>query len=149
MLAPNLGVSPCLVLLSTATPLAVLIMLHLHMPWRDSTSACPVTTFESPVTLQTPEPHQPACARPPPTRALHPAVQVEDPLQLLLLDGRSCKLHRNAEQHAALERGDGLIPWNGAQVGVGTGQRLPVGGVAMRGPAVAWRCVLSASFGGC
>ncbi|KIY98229.1 splicing factor, arginine/serine-rich16 [Monoraphidium neglectum] len=40
---------------------------------------------------------------------------VEDPMQLLLIDGRSCKLHRNAEQHAALERGDGLIPWNGAQ----------------------------------
>ncbi|KAI8474034.1 MAG: alternative splicing regulator-domain-containing protein [Monoraphidium minutum] len=40
---------------------------------------------------------------------------VEDPMQLLIIDGRSCKLHRNAEQHAALERGDGLIPWNGAQ----------------------------------
>jgi hypothetical protein len=48
-----------------------------------------------------------------------PFSKVEDPTQLLLVDGRSCKLHRNAEQHAALERGDGLIPWNGAQVGGG------------------------------
>ena len=37
-------------------------------------------------------------------------------MQLLLVDGRASKLHRNAEQHAALERGDGLIPWKGSQV---------------------------------
>jgi hypothetical protein len=37
----------------------------------------------------------------------------EHPLNLLQVAGRASKLHRNAEQHAALERQDGLIPWNG------------------------------------
>lgn len=50
-----------------------------------------------------------------------PRKQIEDPTQLLVVDGRSCKLHRSIEQHAALERGDGLIPWNGAHVGRGRG----------------------------
>lgn len=39
---------------------------------------------------------------------------IEDPHQALTADGRSCRLHRSFEQHAALERGEGLIPWNGA-----------------------------------
>lgn len=32
---------------------------------------------------------------------------------MLVLDGRACKLHRNLEQHTAIEREEGLIPWNG------------------------------------
>jgi arginine/serine-rich splicing factor 16 len=40
---------------------------------------------------------------------------VEDPHQELAFAGRACRIHRSIEQHAALERGDGLIPWNGAQ----------------------------------
>lgn len=42
---------------------------------------------------------------------------MEDPTQTLLVDGRSSRLQRDILQHNALERGDGLIPWNGAQVG--------------------------------
>ncbi len=31
----------------------------------------------------------------------------------LEVHGRTARLHRNADQAAAVERGDGLIPWNG------------------------------------
>lgn len=37
----------------------------------------------------------------------------EHPLATMLLEGRPCKLHKNADMHAALERMDGLIAWNG------------------------------------
>lgn len=40
-------------------------------------------------------------------------VQAENPLLALAVDGHTCRLHRNSDQHGALERGDGLIPWNG------------------------------------
>lgn len=42
-----------------------------------------------------------------------PTLQVETPFNMLVLDGRACKLHRNLEQHTAIEREEGLIPWNG------------------------------------
>eukprot|EP00798_Chlamydomonas_sp_ICE-L_P001559 gene1559-32941_t len=42
-------------------------------------------------------------------------AQAEHPLNLLVVDGRSSKLHKNVEQYKATERQDGLIPWNGDQ----------------------------------
>lgn len=38
---------------------------------------------------------------------------MEHPLNYLSIEGRSCKIYRNTEQHAALEQGTSLIPWNG------------------------------------
>ena len=32
-----------------------------------------------------------------------------------MITGRSCRIFKNTEQHAAVEKGDGLIPWNGQQ----------------------------------
>ncbi|MEW5308803.1 MAG: hypothetical protein WDW38_000734 [Sanguina aurantia] len=46
-------------------------------------------------------------------RAEVAGFQVETPFNMLVLDGRACKLHRNLEQHTAIEREEGLIPWNG------------------------------------
>ncbi|KAJ9527798.1 hypothetical protein QJQ45_000348 [Haematococcus lacustris] len=37
---------------------------------------------------------------------------VEHPLNFLTVEGRGVKLYKNAEQHAAVERNEGLIPWN-------------------------------------
>ncbi|KAL6762370.1 alternative splicing regulator-domain-containing protein [Haematococcus lacustris] len=37
---------------------------------------------------------------------------VEHPLSFLTIEGRGVKLYKNAEQHAAVERNEGLIPWN-------------------------------------
>ncbi len=36
-----------------------------------------------------------------------------NPLDSLMIHGRGAKLHKNAEQAAAVERGDTLLPWNG------------------------------------
>ncbi|GIL46948.1 hypothetical protein Vafri_3819 [Volvox africanus] len=38
-------------------------------------------------------------------------TQVEHPLNYLFVEGRSCKIFRNSEQHQNLENGIGLIPW--------------------------------------
>eukprot|EP00208_Stichococcus_sp_RCC1054_P007494 CAMPEP_0206135806 /NCGR_PEP_ID=MMETSP1473-20131121/1072_1 /ASSEMBLY_ACC=CAM_ASM_001109 /TAXON_ID=1461547 /ORGANISM="Stichococcus sp, Strain RCC1054" /LENGTH=582 /DNA_ID=CAMNT_0053527905 /DNA_START=243 /DNA_END=1992 /DNA_ORIENTATION=- len=39
--------------------------------------------------------------------------QGEDPVHLLRVDGRSCRLFRNDEARAAVERMEGMLPWNG------------------------------------
>lgn len=38
---------------------------------------------------------------------------VEHPWNLLSIDGRGCKLYKSKDQHDAVERQEGLIPWNG------------------------------------
>ncbi|EFJ50870.1 hypothetical protein VOLCADRAFT_103657 [Volvox carteri f. nagariensis] len=38
-------------------------------------------------------------------------LRVEHPLNHLFVEGRSCKIFRNSEQHQNLENGIGLIPW--------------------------------------
>jgi hypothetical protein len=44
-----------------------------------------------------------------------PLPQPEYPVNILAIEGRACKLYRNAEQHQSLERMDGMLPWNGQQ----------------------------------
>lgn len=41
--------------------------------------------------------------------------QAEQPFDLLRIDGRSCKLFRNAEQRKAVEAMEGFLPWNGKE----------------------------------
>lgn len=43
------------------------------------------------------------------------ALQAEQPFDLLRVDGRSCKLFRNAEQRQAVENMEGMLPWNGKE----------------------------------
>lgn len=40
-------------------------------------------------------------------------VQAETSVSTLQIDGRSCRLFRNQQAHAAAEAREGLIPWNG------------------------------------
>lgn len=49
------------------------------------------------------------------------AMQNEHPLHALRLDGRSCAVHASTEQYEAIERQEGLIPWQG---GPGGGDNL-------------------------
>lgn len=42
-------------------------------------------------------------------------LQAEQPFDLLRVDGRSCKLFRNAEQRQAVENMEGMLPWNGKE----------------------------------
>jgi len=48
-------------------------------------------------------------------------AQNEHPLHALRLDGRSCAVHASTEQYEAIERQEGLIPWQG---GPGGGDNL-------------------------
>ena len=43
------------------------------------------------------------------------SLQPEYPVNILAVEARACKLHKNAEQHQALERMDGMLAWNGQQ----------------------------------
>jgi hypothetical protein len=36
-------------------------------------------------------------------------------MNFLTIEGRTCKTYKNADQHAATEAMEGLIPWNGQQ----------------------------------
>lgn len=48
-------------------------------------------------------------------RAEVASTNAEHPLNYLVVSGRPCKMHKNADMHASLERMEGLIPWNGHQ----------------------------------
>jgi splicing factor, arginine/serine-rich 16 len=41
--------------------------------------------------------------------------QAEQPVNLLRVDGRPCKMRRNQEQYDAVESMQGMLPWNGQQ----------------------------------
>ncbi len=41
--------------------------------------------------------------------------QAEQPVNLLRVDGRPCKIRRNQEQYDAVESMQGMLPWNGQQ----------------------------------
>lgn len=39
--------------------------------------------------------------------------QAEHPINFLMIEGHTYKIHRNTDQYQQIERLDGMIPWNG------------------------------------